>query len=290
MKIRKRLAVMMSGISNHSYQHLMLEGIIRQAFALDYDVAIFTPFLCYDNLTAYQKGENKIFDLVNYDMFDAVLYIPCAFYNDTVRGYVEPSLEACPIPVIAVESDDPRFHCVQMDDRGAFRRVTEHLIEKHGLSDILCLAGFKDNYQSEERVKGYLDAMQRHGLEVPEDHIVYGDFWIFNYGLEGTVLHTLSGGETPGVMTLELKDGVWTGTALEAAGDGEDYASDIRRFCAGDEALEALYFEASDAREGRTEETLRRFIREYVEANGLNVTAYQDPGWPPVSLTEGAAE
>ena len=128
-------------------------------------------------------------------------------------------------------------------------------------------------------------------VDVDETHrTVYGDFWIFNYGLEGTVLHTLSGGETPGVMTLELKDGVWTGTALEAAGDGEDYASDIRRFCAGDEALEALYFEASDAREGRTEETLRRFIREYVEANGLNVTAYQDPGWPPVSLTEGAAE
>ena len=67
-------------------------------------------------------------------------------------------------------------------------------------------------------------------------------------------------------------------------------AYEIVRDCAGDEALEALYFEASDAREGRTEETLRRFIREYVEANGLNVTAYQDPGWPPVSLTEGAAE
>ncbi|MBR3628850.1 MAG: GGDEF domain-containing protein [Oscillospiraceae bacterium] len=179
MKIRKRLAVVMSGISNHSYQHQMLEGIIRQAFALDYDVAIFTPFLCYDNLTDYQKGENKIFDLINYQMFDAVLYIPCAFYNDTVRGYVEPALEVSPIPVIAVESDDKRFHCVQMDDRGAFRRVTEHLIEKHGLSDILCLTGFKDNYQAEERVKGYLDAMKRHGLDVPEDHIVYGDFWIF---------------------------------------------------------------------------------------------------------------
>ena len=180
MKIRKRLAVVMAGVSNHSYQHMMLEGIIRQAYALDYDVAIFSPFICYEYDTEYQRGENRIFDLINFEMFDAVLYLPCSFYNDTIRGYIEPLLmERCHIPIIAVESDDPRFHCVQMDDRSAFRRVTEHLIEKHGLSDILCLTGFKDNYQAEERVKGFQDAMQRHGLAVPEDHIVYGDFWIY---------------------------------------------------------------------------------------------------------------
>ena len=177
MRLRKRLAVLMAGITNQSYQHMILQGIISQAYALDYDVAVFSPFLCYENLTDYQRGENKIFDLVNFDMFDAVLYIPCSFYSDTVRGYVTPTLERCHIPIIAIESDDTRYHCVQMDDRSAFAKVTEHLIEKHGITDIMCLTGFKDNYQAEERVKGYLDAMHRHGLDVPEDYIIYGDFW-----------------------------------------------------------------------------------------------------------------
>ena len=32
------------------------------------------------------------------------------------------------------------------------------------------------------------------------------------------------------------------------------------------------------------EETRTQYIRAYAEANGLNITAYQDYGWDPVEL------
>ena len=59
---------------------------------------------------------------------------------------------------------------------------------------------------------------------------VYGDFWGFNYLLDGKVLETISGGEAPGIMTLEKSGDAWTVTAVETAGDGTDFAADIERF------------------------------------------------------------
>lgn len=178
MHPRRRLAVLMANITGKDYQHRMLDGIIGQAHALDYDIAIFSPFISFDNSTEYLHGENQIYSLCNYDMFDAVLYLPCSFYDDVVRNMIERDLAArCHCPIISVEAEDLRYSCIQVDDRKAFRQVVDHLIEEHGLTDILCLTGYRNNYQAEERAKGYRDSMEAHGLPVPEDHIVYGDFW-----------------------------------------------------------------------------------------------------------------
>ncbi len=178
MKNRKRLAVLMAGVHIKTYQHMFLEGIISQAFALNYDVAIFAPFMSYENKTEYQLGENRIFDLVNYEEFDAVLYAPCSLNNRLLCEIVENQLrERCHIPVIALESDNSQFHDIMVDDETAFELMTDHLIDKHHLTKILCLTGFEGNLQAELRLQGYKNSMQKHGLAIPEDYTIYGDFW-----------------------------------------------------------------------------------------------------------------
>ncbi len=115
---------------------------------------------------------------------------------------------------------------------------------------------------------------------------VYGAFWMFAYVEEDGLLRCTSGGEAPGIMTLEKEGGAWRVTGMEIAGDGEDYAADIRRFCGEDKALLDQYFEAGDGASEAVVETRTRLIKEYVKANGLAVTAYQDPYWDPVPLTD----
>ena len=61
-----------------------------------------------------------------------------------------------------------------------------------------------------------------------------------------------------------------------------DYYEDITRFAGGDEELESKYHEAADLM--ANEETRTRYIQAYAEANGLDITAYQDYGWDPVEL------
>ena len=113
---------------------------------------------------------------------------------------------------------------------------------------------------------------------------VYGSFWIMNYVKRGGCLKAISGGEHAGVMTLEKKDGVWQFAGLEEAGDGDGYAEDIQRFAQGDKDLEEKYFAGSDLSEEANQAIRTRLIRDYVEANNLIITSYQDYGWEPIEL------
>lgn len=122
--------------------------------------------------------------------------------------------------------------------------------------------------------------------ETDDSHCrVYGNFWLFNYVLNGATLETISGGEMPAVLTLEKTENGWKVTDAEQAGDGEDYAKDIHRFCQGNEALETAYYEAEDLDNAMGWNVRHRFIRDYVAANGLAVEAYQDYGWDPIPLS-----
>ena len=48
--------------------------------------------------------------------------------------------------------------------------------------------------------------------------------------------------------------------------------------------LEDEYFTASDATEGYLPQYRRAIIAEWVEANHLDIDAYQDYGWDPVPV------
>ncbi len=113
---------------------------------------------------------------------------------------------------------------------------------------------------------------------------VYGSFWILNYVRRGEILFCISGGEYPAVIMLENADGRWQATAMETAGDGEEYEKDIERFADGDPELADRYFSGADLGAEANQALRTRFIKAYVEANNLNITAYQDYGWEPAEL------
>lgn len=125
-----------------------------------------------------------------------------------------------------------------------------------------------------------------HKTEMTDDThaTVYGSFWILNYVKHGDVLECISGGEYPAIITLEKATDEWQVTSMEVAGDGEDYTADIERFANGDAELAEKYFAAADLDAEANREIRTQFIKAYVEANDLSVTAYQDYGWAPVAL------
>ena len=108
---------------------------------------------------------------------------------------------------------------------------------------------------------------------------------MFAYKLNGSILECTAGGENPGVMKLEKKDGKWQVVSLELAEDGADFDAGIRAFANGDAELEKAYYLSSGADEGYLPQYRRSFIVEYVNANKLDVVAYQDNGWEPVDIT-----
>ena len=117
----------------------------------------------------------------------------------------------------------------------------------------------------------------------PEDEVlVYGDFWVENYNVDGDTLKSVSGGNHPGCMHVSKSD--YTVTAFDAVADGGDFESSAKEiFGEHYEDFMKVYGD-SDARA----ENRKITVSDYVNLNHLDIKYYQDEGWDPVELYHSA--
>lgn len=117
---------------------------------------------------------------------------------------------------------------------------------------------------------------------------VYGNFWVFTYVPDGNTLSCISGGEALGIIYLEKSGDDYLVCDAEFAGDGSQYAEDIKRFCNGNKSLEDQYFSSNDAGKNPVRSIRIKYIFDYLAGNGLDqkYDSYQDYGWDPVYLSE----
>ncbi len=111
---------------------------------------------------------------------------------------------------------------------------------------------------------------------------VYGNFWIFNYDLKDGILQNTSGGSYPGCMHFKTTDEGYEVTSLDVVADGSDFDESAKKIF-GDHYEEFMKVNSDDK---LREETRAQIIANYVAANNLDITAYQDFGWDPVTLPE----
>ena len=111
-----------------------------------------------------------------------------------------------------------------------------------------------------------------------EEVVVYGDFWVENYNVNGDVLECVSGGNHPGVMHVSKSD--YTVTAFDQVADGADFDSSAKElFGEHYDDFMAVYSDSDKRSEDR-----KITVSDYVNMNGLDINYYQDSGWDPVEL------
>ncbi|MBR6954018.1 MAG: hypothetical protein IKH77_03115 [Clostridia bacterium] len=123
--------------------------------------------------------------------------------------------------------------------------------------------------------------------DVDETHRkVWACLWDDIYVRQEDTLLCIAGGLTPCAATLVREGDGWQVVSLAVPEEGDAYSSSLQALAENDEALLAAFGDASDARSAITQEARCRFIRGYVQANGLSIAAYRDYGWDPVFLAE----
>ena len=112
------------------------------------------------------------------------------------------------------------------------------------------------------------------------DVTVYGDFWVENFDLKDDTLECVSGGHYPGVMQLKKDGDTYSVAKFDVPEDGAKFDESAKK-------LFGKYYDAwqkysSDDAARKKQRT--KAIADYVKANDLDVTQYQDYGWDPVAL------
>ena len=115
----------------------------------------------------------------------------------------------------------------------------------------------------------------------PDDILVWGDFWVFNYDILGDTLKTVSGGNHPGLMHIRKVDNGFEVTAFDAVADGADNLSSAQRIF-GDKFDS---FQEINGNAEKREDLRRHFTADYMKAHNLSAKKLQDYGWPVVELS-----
>ncbi|MBP0966917.1 MAG: substrate-binding domain-containing protein, partial [Oscillospiraceae bacterium] len=173
-------------------QRRLIKGMMAQAFSMDIDIAVFSCITDLPELTSHQKAEFNIFEYMHYPSLDGILYLRDSIRSDEERQKLDALLTEQKIPVLVLDSNSGPFPYLMMDDRSGFCEITEHLICEHGLTDLICLTGPKGHYTSEERLRGFRDAMTAAGIPVKDEDLIYGDYW---YGSAKKLAQELVSGE-----------------------------------------------------------------------------------------------
>lgn len=109
----------------------------------------------------------------------------------------------------------------------------------------------------------------------PQDILVWGDFRVENYQLEGETLENVSGGSHPGLMHVAKTADGYAVKAFDAVGDGSSFDPTAKAIF-GDR-YDAFVSLLSDDKE--REITRAQAIAAYVTAKQIPAKYYQDFGW-----------
>ena len=115
----------------------------------------------------------------------------------------------------------------------------------------------------------------------PEDIVVLGDYWIFNYDQCGDTLKTVSGGNHAGMMHIRpTEDGHFEIVSFDQVLDGADNDPSAKKIF-GDKYPE---YAAAHSDGEKREEIRKDVIASYVQSHNLPVKVYKDFGWPAVEI------
>lgn len=174
---RKRIAVLTAQADEYT-QSRFLSGFFEGAFERDYDICVFSTYLKYQDTSSRAIGDSNIYNLVSFDMFDGVV-----LFTDRIRtpgaaeGLAWRLRHEFDGPVIVAGDESDEFESINADHRSNVEELVNHLIDVHGYKDILLLNGWEDDANSEAKAQGFLDSMERHGLEADRGRIYYGNYW-----------------------------------------------------------------------------------------------------------------
>ncbi len=159
----------------------LLDGITQKAKGLGYDVLLFSGILNSQqelDYSDYVKCMENIYELLSVADVDGILFAADWFYNPQTKEHIYRQLAMTEVPVVVMGEQHPDFPCVFMKQRSAMRSLTEHLITEHGFRDFYFLAGFEGHRDSEERLRGFRDALEAYEIPFSENDVFYGNFWI----------------------------------------------------------------------------------------------------------------
>ena len=170
------IAVIVSGI-DEEYQNDIIEGINRFTRQHNVNTSYFAAFGGMIGSNLYDIGEYCIYNLIDYDFFDAVILMTNTICNTEVKEKIIRNVRKSGIPAVIFDcADYPEIFNISIDNISAMKDIIRHTIKVHGAETLNYISGPMSNPEARDRLKAFREVMAENNLPVDEQRIYYGEF------------------------------------------------------------------------------------------------------------------
>lgn len=173
----KVVALCYSRFSSYD-QMRVADYICRNCEANNIKLALFTTASDLSDGSVNDMGEARVFDMFDVTKFDAVVMLSETVKTVSIPEKLAKKCADKDVPFISVDRKVEGAINISFTYGNSFEEVVNHIIVKHNIKDICMIAGFRGNEFSDERIERCKNVMKYHGLELSDDNIIYGDFWM----------------------------------------------------------------------------------------------------------------
>ena len=170
-----RVAVIIAGI-DQSYQSEILNGISASAAECSINVEAFISFIGSMGNPVHDTGEFNIFNLPDFRNYDGAILLTNTIDYPPVVDNIISRIKSAGIPAVSMDNDIPELYHIGIDNKKAMRKITEHLINKHGFKNFSYISGPADNPESADRLNSFREVLTENNISIDENNIFYGDF------------------------------------------------------------------------------------------------------------------
>lgn len=172
----KVIALISCGIDD-SYHSPLVQSFINKCAENDCRVLWFQSLSSSTDDTAHNRGERNIFNLINYEILDAVVLMSLTVLNKEIREKILANSRKHNIPIISIDGHIEGAYNIYLGYVDALEEMVRHVITEHGARNIKFLSGDKGNEESDARENVFRKVMAEHNLPITEDNVDYGYFW-----------------------------------------------------------------------------------------------------------------
>lgn len=177
MSVQPLMGIITAKVANPEQKQL-LSGILSQAEALGAETAVFSNIYNFSEYYANTEVENKIYDLVVSERIDGLILTAESIMNPQLQQQIYERIRQRGMPVVVTGADLPGMCCIDNDVTEDFEDITRHICEVHHFTKIDFLTGPANVRTSIQRVEGCRRILAQYGVDLPEDRVIYGDFWM----------------------------------------------------------------------------------------------------------------
>lgn len=172
---QKVIAICQSCFANEDHTRI-IKRMITEARKHHCKVVFFSTLTDFNTGDINDEGEQKIFDAISVERFDAIVLMAESFKRDEAQIALAKRAQEAGVPVISVNKYIEGCINIAFDYKGIFRKIVKHMVEDHGYRNINYISGAPGTVYSEERFEVFKEVLAENEIKFDPNKVHHGYF------------------------------------------------------------------------------------------------------------------